>query len=126
MMSSTTPPSSSQHNVYWALPGWMRPRSLVRHRLTKSAAPCPRTSALPRWLTSKTPTPSRTAASSDDVFGAHLKAMGFKGEPDQIVTFPAGDLAPARLVVAVAVPAKPTTEQLRRLAGSSVRTAVGA
>jgi leucyl aminopeptidase len=66
------------------------------------------------------------AASSDDVFGAHLKAMGFKGEPDQIVTFPAGDLAHARLVVAVAVPAKPTTEQLRRLAGSGVRTAVGA
>ena len=85
-------------------------------------------------LSRSAPTSARTdvlvlgvrAASSEDVFGDQLKAMGFKGEPDQIVTFPAGDLAPARLVVAVAVPAKPTTEQLRRLAGSGVRTAVGA
>jgi leucyl aminopeptidase len=66
------------------------------------------------------------SATSDDVFGAQLKAMGFTGEPDQIVTFPAGDLARARLVVAVAVPKEPTTEQLRRLAGGGVRTAVGA
>jgi leucyl aminopeptidase len=66
------------------------------------------------------------AASSDDIFGAQLKAMGFTGEPDQIVTFPAADLAHARLVVAVSMPKQPTTEQLRRLAGGAVRTAVGA
>src|SRR3954452_6414123 len=62
--SSTTPPESSQHSVYCACPGAMRPRSLVRHALTKSRAPGPRTVALPRWETSKTPTASRTAACS--------------------------------------------------------------
>ncbi len=64
MRSSTVPPSSSQHSVYWALPGSMRPRSLVKQVLTKSAAPVPRTSALPRWLTSNRPTASRTALCS--------------------------------------------------------------
>src|SRR5689334_5704434 len=64
MRSSTVPPSSSQHRVYCALPVSMRPRSLVRHWLTKSAAPVPRTSALPRWLTSNRPTASRTALCS--------------------------------------------------------------
>ena len=36
MRSSTTPPFSLQHNVYCALPSWMRPRSLARQALTKS------------------------------------------------------------------------------------------
>jgi leucyl aminopeptidase len=66
------------------------------------------------------------AASSNDVFAPQLKAMGFTGESDQIVTFPAGDLAHARLVVAVALPKEPTTERLRRLAGAGVRAAIGA
>ena len=35
--------------------------------LTKAAAPSPDTSALPRWLTSKMPTLSRTAACSATV-----------------------------------------------------------
>ncbi len=39
-------------------------RSLVRVALTYSAAPGPRTTALPRWLTSKSPTASRTAVCS--------------------------------------------------------------
>src|SRR3954452_16362121 len=65
MRSSTTPPvASSQHSVYCACPGPMRVRSLVRVRLTKSTAPGPATTAFPRWLTSKTPTPSRTAVCS--------------------------------------------------------------
>ena len=65
MRSSTTPPvASSQHSVYCALPGSIRPRSLVRQALTKSAAPGPVTRALPRCETSKTPTASRTAACS--------------------------------------------------------------
>src|SRR5829696_2020350 len=64
MRSSTTPPDSSQQRVYCAEPGWMRRTSLVRHALTKSAAPGPVTDALPRWLTSKTPTRSRTAVCS--------------------------------------------------------------
>src|SRR3954453_1454901 len=64
MRSSTTPPDSSQHRVYWAEPGAMRRTSLVRQRLTKSAAPGPATDALPRWLTSKTPARSRTAVCS--------------------------------------------------------------
>jgi leucyl aminopeptidase len=62
---------------------------------------------------------------SEAGFAAARKAMGFTGEADQIVTFPAGDLARARLVVAVAVPADASAEQLRRLAGSGVRAAIG-
>ena len=57
MMSSTTPPvASSQQSVYCARPGPIRPRSLLRQALTKSAAPGPVTRALPRCDTSKTPT----------------------------------------------------------------------
>src|SRR3712207_3418334 len=64
MRSSTTPPSASQQRVYCACPGPMRPRSFVRQRLTKSAAPGPRTIPVPRCETSNSPTPSRTAACS--------------------------------------------------------------
>src|SRR4051794_6938436 len=65
MRSSTTPPvASSQHSVYCARPGPIRPRSLVSVRFTNSAAPGPSTTALPRGLTSKTPTDSRTAVCS--------------------------------------------------------------
>src|SRR4051794_34657663 len=42
----------------------MRPRSLLSVELTKSAAPGPATVILPRWLTSKMPTASRTAVCS--------------------------------------------------------------
>ena len=63
--------------------------------------------------------------SANDGFASQLEAMSFKGEPDQIVTFPAGDLVRARVVVVVTVPREPTTEQLRRLAGSGVRAAAG-
>src|SRR5829696_1803606 len=42
----------------------MRPRSLVRQVLRKPAAPGPRTTALPRCDTSKSPTASRTAVCS--------------------------------------------------------------
>ncbi len=58
------PVASSQHRVYCALPGTILPRSLLRVALTYAAAPGPVTVALPRWLTSKTPTDSRTAACS--------------------------------------------------------------
>src|SRR6476469_9385648 len=64
MRSSTTPPFSSQHRVYCALPSWIRPRSLVRQELTKSRAPGPETRALPRCDTSKIPTDDRTAVCS--------------------------------------------------------------
>ncbi|COX88913.1 Uncharacterised protein [Mycobacterium tuberculosis] len=53
-----------QHKVYCALPGPIRPRSLVSAELTNCAAPGPRTSALPRWLTSKRPTAVRVALCS--------------------------------------------------------------
>ncbi len=59
-----TPPDSVQHNVYCALPGPIRFRSLVSAELTNRAAPGPRTSALPRWLTSKRPTALRVALCS--------------------------------------------------------------
>jgi len=59
-----TPPDSVQHNVYCALPGPMRPRSFVSAEFTYSAAPGPRTSALPRWLTSNRPTVVRVAVCS--------------------------------------------------------------
>ncbi|HUQ00307.1 MAG TPA: leucyl aminopeptidase [Aeromicrobium sp.] len=62
---------------------------------------------------------------SETGFAAAREAMGFTGEADQIVCFPAGDLARARLVVAVAVPADATAEQLRRVAGAGVRAAIG-
>ncbi len=65
-------------------------------------------------------------ASSPELFAAQLEAMGFKGDADQIVTFPAGESARPRVVVAVAIPKTPTTEQLRRLAGAGVRAAVAA
>ena len=64
MRSSTTPPDSAQHIVYCALPGPILRRSLERQALTKSTAPGPVTDALPRWLTSKIPTRSRTAVCS--------------------------------------------------------------
>ena len=67
MRSSTTPPDSSQHSVYWALPAAIRSRSLVKHELTNSAAPGPVTSALPRWLTSNSPTAVRVAVCSATV-----------------------------------------------------------
>ncbi len=50
--------------MYWAWPAAMRSRSLLRQVLSRATAPSPRTSSLPRWLTSKIPTPSRTAACS--------------------------------------------------------------
>src|SRR4249919_1265943 len=58
------PVSSSQHSVYCALPCWIRPRSLDSVALTNSAATGPTTVTLPRWLTSKMPTASRTAVCS--------------------------------------------------------------
>src|SRR5215210_8365392 len=64
MRSSTTPPLSLQIRVYCAWPGAILFRSLVRQRLRKSADPGPVTVALPRWLTSNSPTACRTAACS--------------------------------------------------------------
>ena len=58
------PPDSSRQRVYCALPGSIFARSLDSVALTKSAAPGPDTIALPRWLTSKMPTASRTAVCS--------------------------------------------------------------
>ena len=58
------PVASSQHSVYCALPGRILRRSLLSVALTYAAAPGPLTSALPRWLTSKIPTASRTAVCS--------------------------------------------------------------
>ncbi len=61
-----------------------------------------------------------------DVFGPSLDAVGFTGEKGQIVTFPAGDLTRTRVVIAMALPAEPTAEQLRRAAGDGVRAAAKA
>ena len=61
-----------------------------------------------------------------DVFGPSLEAMGFTGEKDQVVTFPGEGLGRARIVIAVALPAEPTNEQLRRAAGRGVRAATKA
>ena len=58
------PVASSQHSVYCALPGPILPRSLLSVALTYAAAPGPVTITLPRWLTSKMPTASRTAVCS--------------------------------------------------------------
>ncbi len=61
-----------------------------------------------------------------DVFAPSLEAVGFTGEKGQVVTFPGGDVSRTRVVVAVALPAEPTAEQLRRAAGEGVRAAVKA
>src|SRR5829696_7805890 len=62
------PPSSVRHRVYWAAPGSVsRSRSLERACWRASWAPSPRTSTLPRWDRSKTPTRWRTAWCSDMV-----------------------------------------------------------
>ncbi len=58
-----------------------------------------------------------------DVFADSLEAVGFTGEKGQVVTFPGGDLARTRVVVAVALPAEPSAEHLRRAAGQGVRAA---
>ena len=58
------PVAASQHSVYCALPGTILRRSLLSVALTYAAAPGPVTITLPRWLTSKMPTASRTAVCS--------------------------------------------------------------
>src|SRR3954447_998861 len=57
-------PSGTQHSVYCAWPGPIRPRSLVSAPSTSAAAPGPRTVPVPRWETSNSPTAVRTAACS--------------------------------------------------------------
>ena len=57
------------------------------------------------------------------MFADSLEAVGFTGEKGQVVTFPGGDLTRTRVVVAVALPAEPTAEHLRRAAGQGVRAA---
>jgi leucyl aminopeptidase len=55
-----------------------------------------------------------------------LELLGFTGEKGQTARFPAGDLAAAPIVVAVALPEEPTAEDLRRAAARGVRLAKNA
>jgi leucyl aminopeptidase len=55
-----------------------------------------------------------------------LTLMGFSGEKGQTVRFPSGGLVKAPVVVAVALPAEPTAEDLRRAAARGVRAATNA
>ncbi|MCW2770931.1 MAG: Leucyl aminopeptidase [Aeromicrobium sp.] len=50
-----------------------------------------------------------------------LELLGFTGEKGQVATFPSAGLAKAPLVVAVALPAEPTAEDLRRAAARGVK-----
>jgi leucyl aminopeptidase len=59
-------------------------------------------------------------------FAPSLDLLGFTGEKGQTVVFPAGDLAKASVVVAVALPEEPTAEDLRRAAARGVRAAKSA
>lgn len=52
-----------------------------------------------------------------------LELLGFSGKDDEVVVFPAGDRAAAGVVVAVALPAEPTTADLRAAAARGVRRA---
>lgn len=52
-----------------------------------------------------------------------LDLLGFSGKDDEVVVFPAGDRAVAGVVVAVALPAEPTTADLRAAAARGVRRA---
>ncbi|MET0821004.1 MAG: leucyl aminopeptidase [Aeromicrobium sp.] len=55
-----------------------------------------------------------------------LTLLGFSGEKGQTVRFPSGGLTKAPVVVAVALPAEPTAEDLRRAAARGVRAATNA
>jgi leucyl aminopeptidase len=55
-----------------------------------------------------------------------LTLLGFTGEKGQTVRFPSGGLTKAPVVVAVALPAEPTAEDLRRAAARGVRAATHA
>jgi leucyl aminopeptidase len=85
-------------------------------------------------MSNATPATARVAAvvvglRSDAERGPYessLSALNFTGEKDQYVTFPGGGGTRAGLVVAVALPAEPTADQLRKAAAIGVRAAVGA
>ena len=85
-------------------------------------------------LSNATPATARVAAvvvglrSTDDrePYDASLSALNFTGEKDQCVTFPGVGATRATLVVAVALPEAPTTDQLRKAAAIGVRAALGA
>jgi leucyl aminopeptidase len=55
-----------------------------------------------------------------------LTLLGFTGQKGQTVRFPSGGLTKAPVVVAVALPAEPTAEDLRRAAARGVRAATNA
>ncbi len=57
---------------------------------------------------------------------ATLDLLGFSGEKGQSVRFPSGGLVKAPVVVALALPAEPTAEDLRRAAARGVRAAKNA
>ena len=61
-----------------------------------------------------------------EAYEASLTALRFKGDPEQTATFPSGGSMRARVVVAVALPAEATLDQLRRAAGVGVRAAMAA
>lgn len=85
-------------------------------------------------LSNATPTTARAAAvvvgirstEEREPYAASLTALNFTGEKDQCVVFPSDGATRAGLVVVVAVPADPTTDQLRRAAAIGVRAAIGA
>ena len=65
MMSSVTEASASSSRwVYWARPGPILARSLVRVACSRSRAPAPSTRTVPRWLTSKATAARRQARCS--------------------------------------------------------------
>jgi leucyl aminopeptidase len=55
-----------------------------------------------------------------------LDLLGFTGEKGQTARFPSGGLTKAPVVIAVALPAEPTAEDLRRAAAKGVRAAKNA
>jgi leucyl aminopeptidase len=57
---------------------------------------------------------------------ATLDVLGFTGEKGQTLTFPSAGAVKAPIVVAVALPAEPTAEDLRRAAARGVRAAKNA
>ena len=75
MMSSTTNPSSSRRCVYWALPGWIRVRSLLKECCRCSKASAPRTRTVPRWLTSKATAEVRQVRCSVTVPDGYAKGI---------------------------------------------------
>ncbi|MFT4189148.1 MAG: leucyl aminopeptidase [Aeromicrobium sp.] len=83
----------------------------------------PVTASAAQPLTAQADTLVLGVRNDDDAEGVRdaLDLLGFTGKKDQVVVFPAGDRAAAKVIVAVALPDEPTSADLRAAAARGVR-----